>query len=165
MRHYVVRRVTPPTPPPPNPAMQKGPMMPLQQRQRERGESKRLNRLNNNSTLVVQNFFCSILPSQRANSDVRMPSFTFDRGLEQAITILFSLSELRFCSEGINSRRDCFSYRLHLAKWASWNDRDDRKNSNSLFKRRFLFFHCTFLFVNSEYGSGVRPDRSLMKNC
>ena len=66
-------------------------MMPLQQRQRDRGESKRLNRLNNNSTLVVQNFFCSILPSQGANSDVRMPCFTFDRGLEKAIRIFFFL--------------------------------------------------------------------------
>ena len=64
-------------------------MMP--QRQRERGKSKRLNRLNNNSALVVQNFFCSILPSQRVNSDLRMPSFTFDRGLEKAITIFFFL--------------------------------------------------------------------------
>ena len=86
------------------------------QRQRERGESKRLNKLNNNSTLVVQNFFCSFLPSQCANSDVRMPSFTFDRGLEQAITIFFSLSERGFGSEEINSRRDYFSCRLHLTK-------------------------------------------------
>ena len=70
--------------------------MPLQQRQRERGESKRLNRLKNSSTLVVQHFFCSILSSQRANSDVRMPSFTFDRGLEQAITIFFLFLNLDF---------------------------------------------------------------------
>ena len=70
--------------------------MPPQQRQRERDESKRLNRLNNNSTLVVQTFFCSILPSQRANSDVRMPRFTFDRGLEQAITIFFLFLNLDF---------------------------------------------------------------------
>ena len=140
--------------------------MPLQQRQRERGESKRLNRLNNNSTLVVQNFFCSILPSQRANSDVRMPSFTFDRGLEQAITIFFFLFlNLDFVL------RESIPGEIASAIACIWQS--ERAGMIAMIERTriyflsdaFSFFVALFCWVNSEYGSGVRPDRSLMKNC
>ena len=31
------------------------------------------------------------------------------------------------------------------------------------FQGTFSLFHCTFLFVNSKYGSEARPDRSLVK--
>ena len=91
-----------------------------------------------------------------------MPSFTFNRGLEQAITIFFSLSERGFVlresipgeiasavaciwqSEGVGMIAITESRRIH-------------------FQGTFSLFHCTFLFVNSKYGSEARPDRSLVK--
>ena len=92
-----------------------------------------------------------------------MPSFTFNRGLEQAITIFFfSLSERGFVL------RESIPGEIASAVACIWQSEGVgmiaiTESTRIHFQGTFSLFHCTFLFVNSKYGSEARPDRSLVK--
>ena len=92
-----------------------------------------------------------------------MPSFTFNRGLEQAITIFFFL----FLNVDL-VLRESIPGEIASAVACIWQSEGVgmiaiTESTRIHFQGTLSLFHCTFLFVNSKYGSEARPDRSLVK--
>ena len=146
--------------------MRKGPMIPQWRRQRERPKSKKLSRQDINSARVALFYFFGVTARRLRlenthNVSLIWRTWTSDKKfffLFLNLDIAVRNSTLEEIASGVT----CILQIEQVGMIAII--KRTRIHSRGTLPIIFSLFRCTFLFVNSKYGSGVLPVRSLVKN-